>query len=218
MTSKLLSPRPRIHHCRTHWWGVTLVKLSSCCVFPGLTFPRSMGLLTKILVTSCCFFAWLLFNFSIPAFLLKKKTFSNLFCQSLIPCFMYVLFLGKKNCFHGTAVNLRSPNSPTSHLRWANHQLSFLITLFGRWGCFRKIHGEMLEDKFNPMFVWSLWFVCHEFFWKICHQLVDIWSPSVDLVGLDDLFFPHGSVENVGSPKPVFPWKAWLISTSFQEL
>lgn len=124
----------------------------------------------------------------------------------------------KKNCFHDTAVNLRFPNSPTSHLRWANHQLSFLITLFGRWGCFGKIHREMLEDKFNPMFVWSLWFVCHEFFWKICHQLVDIWSPSVDLVGLDDLFFPHGSVENVGSPKPVFPWKAWLISTSFQEL
>ena len=30
--------------------------------------------------------------------------------------------------------------------------------------------------------------------------------------------FLHGSVENVGSLKPVFPWNAWLISTSFQEL
>ena len=118
----------------------------------GLTFPRSIGLLIKILVTSCCFFAWLLFNFSISPFLLNKKTFQQPAMSKSYSMFHVCSFLGKKkNCFHGTAVNLRySQNSPTSHLRWANHQLSFLITWFGRWvaedvfeNTWRKVRGQV---------------------------------------------------------------------------
>lgn len=38
--------------------------------------------------------------------------------------------------------------------------------------------------------------------WKICQQLVDIWSP-VDLVGLDDLF------------SPMLPWKVWGLQNQW---
>lgn len=203
--SKLLSPRPRIHHCRTHWWGVTLVKLSSCCVFPGLTFPRSMGLLIKILVTSCCFFAWLLFNFSISAFLLNKKTFQKTCSVKVLFHVSYVLFLGKK--YVSMAQQSTSDPQILQHLTsdglitncpFSSPCLVAEDVFENTWG---NVRGQVQSHVCSIVVIYL-----SRILWKIYHQLVDIWSPSVDLVGLDDLF------------SPMVPWKMWgLQSQCFLE-
>ena len=79
-----------------------------------------------------------------------NKHFSKPVLSKSYSMFHVCSFLGKKKTVSMAQQSTSdSENSPTSHLRWANHQLSFLITLFGRWGCCRKIHGEMLEDKWK---------------------------------------------------------------------
>ena len=128
----------------------------------------------------------------------------------LLSIILDVLFLGKKKRSVSTAVNLGFPkkDSPTSHLRLANHQLAFLITL-----------GIVTEDVVllkntwgicwnSQMFIPNFWFdrtvasQIHGFCWKICHQFF------LDILG-SELFhgFGCGSMTCFSLRFPWFPWK-----------